>query len=253
METTVPGIYVAGDCAGVEEASIAMEQGRLVGVSIAESLGLVGKSYAGGKKLLIRSRLAELRGRPVFYESAADRGKEEMVFGKDGPQAGTVGLKSSFEKYPCSPERERFQRGPVAVIECKEEIPCDPCAHICSRGAIIVGRPITRLPQLDMEKCTGCGLCIPGCPGLAIFVVDKTYSSTEALVQLPYEFTPSPKAGEQVDCLDRQGTKVTDGKVVKITKSRHCDHTIVISVVFDKKYADEVRAISLRSKRHGSR
>lgn len=39
METTVPGIYVAGDIAGVEEASSAMVEGRLAGLNAAKSLG----------------------------------------------------------------------------------------------------------------------------------------------------------------------------------------------------------------------
>lgn len=38
MMTTVPDIYVAGDLAGVEEASTAMEEGRLAGLSIVKSL-----------------------------------------------------------------------------------------------------------------------------------------------------------------------------------------------------------------------
>jgi thioredoxin reductase/Fe-S-cluster-containing hydrogenase component 2 len=239
METTVPGIYVAGDCAGVEEASIAMEQGRLVGISIAESLGLIEKPEGEKKKTAIRRRLDELRGKPVFHESAADRGSDETA----------VTEKSQFSPTaPGYPTEERFQRGPVAVIECREEIPCDPCSYSCSRGAIVVGRPMTRLPQLDAEKCSGCGLCVPDCPGLAVFVVDKTYSPLEALVQLPYEFRPLPKVGEYVDCLDRQGQKVTEGKVLKVTNPRSFDRTPVVSVVFDKRYADKVRAISLRRK-----
>jgi thioredoxin reductase/Fe-S-cluster-containing hydrogenase component 2 len=243
METTVPGIYVAGDCAGVEEASIAMEQGRMAGISIAESLGLIEKSAGEKKKAMIRRRLDELRGRPVFYESAADQGGPQSPTGGDNP----------FRKLPGYPSEERIQGGPVAVIECSEEIPCDPCAYICSREAISVGRPMTKLPQLDSEKCTGCGLCIPGCPGLAIFIVDKTYSPLEALVQLPYEFKPLPKMGEQVDCLDRQGKKVTEGKVIKVTNPSRFDRTPVVSVVFDKRFADDVRAISLRRKGHGRR
>jgi len=39
MEATVPGIYVAGDIAGIEEASTAMEEGRLAGLAAAEALG----------------------------------------------------------------------------------------------------------------------------------------------------------------------------------------------------------------------
>jgi thioredoxin reductase/Fe-S-cluster-containing hydrogenase component 2 len=253
METTVSGIYVAGDCAGVEEASIAMEQGRLVGISIAESLGLIEKPEAEKKKLEIRRRLDELRGRPVFFESPADQGKVDpprMEIDEPPYKAGKAGPLMRGGGYPAE---ERFQRRPLAVIECREEIPCDPCAYVCSRGAISVGRPMTRLPRLDVEKCTGCGLCIPACPGLAIFVVDKTYSSQDALVQLPYEFRPLPKVGEQVDCLDRQGHKVAEGKVLKVSNPHGFDRTTVVSVSFDKKFADEVRAISLRRKKDGRR
>lgn len=39
METSVDGIYVAGDTAGVEEASTAMDEGRLAGAAAAEALG----------------------------------------------------------------------------------------------------------------------------------------------------------------------------------------------------------------------
>ena len=39
METTVKGLYVAGDVSGIEEASTAMEEGRLAGISAAWSLG----------------------------------------------------------------------------------------------------------------------------------------------------------------------------------------------------------------------
>ena len=39
MESTVPGIYVAGDTTGLEEASNAIEEGTLCGIAAAESLG----------------------------------------------------------------------------------------------------------------------------------------------------------------------------------------------------------------------
>lgn len=39
METSIKGIYAAGDAAGVEEASSAMVEGRLAGLCAAESLG----------------------------------------------------------------------------------------------------------------------------------------------------------------------------------------------------------------------
>ena len=41
MQTSIPSIYIAGDISGVEEASTAMEEGRMAGLSAAFSLGYV--------------------------------------------------------------------------------------------------------------------------------------------------------------------------------------------------------------------
>ena len=39
LETTISGIYCAGDVSGIEEASSAMVEGRLAGINAAASLG----------------------------------------------------------------------------------------------------------------------------------------------------------------------------------------------------------------------
>lgn len=64
METSISGIYIAGDLAGVEEASTAMEEGRLAGVDIAYSLGMLTKEEAEQKHEMIRKRLEALRFGP---------------------------------------------------------------------------------------------------------------------------------------------------------------------------------------------
>jgi len=64
METSVSGVYVAGDIAGVEEASTAMEEGRLAGVSAAESLGHLTPEQAEKLRAEIRLRLKNLRCGP---------------------------------------------------------------------------------------------------------------------------------------------------------------------------------------------
>ena len=64
METSVPGIYVAGDTAGVEEASTAMDEGRLAAAAAAEALGHLTKEQAEEKKAEIRERLDSLRQGP---------------------------------------------------------------------------------------------------------------------------------------------------------------------------------------------
>ncbi|MFZ5943564.1 MAG: NAD(P)/FAD-dependent oxidoreductase [Bacillota bacterium] len=64
MESNVPGIYVAGDIAGVEEASTAMEEGRLAGVSAAASLNYLTQDDAAQKCNEIWERLNALRSGP---------------------------------------------------------------------------------------------------------------------------------------------------------------------------------------------
>jgi thioredoxin reductase len=63
METTVPGIYVAGDIAGVEEASTAMEEGRVAGLAAAEALGYVSEEI-GQREAAARHALDQLRAGP---------------------------------------------------------------------------------------------------------------------------------------------------------------------------------------------
>lgn len=141
------------------------------------------------------------------------------------------------------PSDERYAKGPVAVIECVQEIPCNPCEAACRFGAIGVGTPITNLPVLDEGKCTGCGACIAHCSGLAIFVVDKTYSETEATVGFPHEYLPLPKKGDVVDAVNRGGQIVCKATVVRIVDNAKNDCTPVVTIAVPKEYADEVRGM----------
>ena len=67
METTKEGIYVAGDSSGVEEASSAIEEGKLAGIAAAEALGinadgvLIGSTGVIGKQLPIDRIVAGVR------------------------------------------------------------------------------------------------------------------------------------------------------------------------------------------------
>lgn len=64
LETSIKGIYVAGDTAGIEEASSAMVEGRLAGLCAAKSLGYEGRDFEGEKKDCIE-QLNSLRSGPV--------------------------------------------------------------------------------------------------------------------------------------------------------------------------------------------
>ena len=163
-----------------------------------------------------------------------------MTLEKDG-----VLSPDELAKLPGMPSKERLEQGAVAVIECAQEIPCNPCEEACPKGAIRVGEPITNLPVLASDKCTGCGLCIPVCPGLAIFVVDMTYSDREATLQLPYEFLPLPEKGEMVTALDREGRAVCSARVVNVRNPKKFDHTPVITIAVPKDQAMNVRNIAV--------
>lgn len=65
METTAKGVYVAGDVAGIEEASTAMAAGRLAGLSAAYSLGKVAADEYSRKRAAISAELEGLRSGPA--------------------------------------------------------------------------------------------------------------------------------------------------------------------------------------------
>ena len=61
MQTSLTGIYVTGDLTGIEEASTAMEEGRLAGLAAAEALGYLAPEEGKQKKAQVRELLATLR------------------------------------------------------------------------------------------------------------------------------------------------------------------------------------------------
>jgi ferredoxin len=147
---------------------------------------------------------------------------------------------------PGMPSAARLAQGPVVVIECAQEIPCNPCVDACNKGAILIPGSITNLPELEAELCSGCALCVAVCPGQAIFVVDATFSETEGTVQLPYEYLPLPKVGAVVDGLDRAGEAVCPAKVKRVINSRKNDRTPVITLIVPKEQVMEVRSLRVR-------
>lgn len=144
------------------------------------------------------------------------------------------------------PNKQRLSKGPVAVIECFQKIPCDPCAAACPFGAIKPFDDINDLPEIDFDKCTGCAVCVSACPGLAIFVIDESYSSDKALVKLPYEMIPIPKKGDEVDGLDRSGNIRCSCIVEKVIKTKN--KTNIVSVIVPKSLSMEIRNIRVRDK-----
>jgi len=134
------------------------------------------------------------------------------------------------------PSEKHLKRG-VAIIECVQEIPCNPCVDVCPFGAISM-EDLNALPKIDYDKCVGCGRCVSVCPGLAIFLVK--IEGENGFVTLPYEMLPIPKVGEVVKVLDREGKVVGKGEIVKV---RVENKTGIITVKVDRNLIMEVRNI----------
>ncbi|MEO0080233.1 MAG: NAD(P)/FAD-dependent oxidoreductase [candidate division WOR-3 bacterium] len=76
MQTSIPGIYVAGDVSGIEEASTAMLEGRIAGAAAAQAL-LGPNPDAAGIIAEAKAELAAIRQGP-FGEKAA-KGKKLLA------------------------------------------------------------------------------------------------------------------------------------------------------------------------------
>ena len=144
------------------------------------------------------------------------------------------------------PDKKRLAKGPVVIIECFQKIPCDPCAASCKFGAIQPFKDINDLPQVDFDKCTGCGICISSCPGLAIFVIDMNYSDGKSLIKLPYEMLPLPEKGKDIYALDRAGDILGKARVVSVLKTKN--KTNIISLEVPKSMVMKVRSIKVEDK-----
>lgn len=76
MESSRPGVYVAGDLAGIEEASTALDEGRMAGLGAAYRLSRLSRGEYEAKGQAIQARLDSLRQGP--FGEKRRRAKEEV-------------------------------------------------------------------------------------------------------------------------------------------------------------------------------
>jgi Fe-S-cluster-containing hydrogenase component 2 len=116
-----------------------------------------------------------------------------------------------------------------AVIECYQEIPCNPCEFYCPFDAIEIGQNINNLPLLIESKCVGCGICVGVCPGLAIMLVKEENESL--LFTIPYELALPDN--DVCKIVNRTGEVIGDGVITKVVKT---ELRTLVTVQCDKQY-----------------
>ncbi|PKK91881.1 MAG: (2Fe-2S)-binding protein [Candidatus Wallbacteria bacterium HGW-Wallbacteria-1] len=240
MRSTRNSIFVAGDLAGVEEASAAMVEGHLAGLTAAADIG---RSPADINDRIRNweHQLGLLREGPKGEKTRAGILKMSILSGSDQP----VFHLPATDKPSHIFDENLYSRmkGPRAVVECYEQIPCNPCVRACPVGALNFpeGDSIVQTPVVHVEKCTGCLKCLYRCPGLAMFAVDYSLPGTEGLLYIPWEMTPLPNAGEAVELLNRQGAREGRGTVERIIRGKAMDRTTIVVLKMDRGLLSSVR------------
>ena len=141
------------------------------------------------------------------------------------------------------PSQDRLEQGMVAIIECVQNIPCNPCQEACPRHAILPFPVMTDNPMMDHSLCNGCGLCIGSCPGLAIYVLHLNYTDSTSLIKVPYEMLPAPELDQMVELYSRSGQNIGSGKVVKVQTLKHNPKTRIVWVEIPKELYKSARSI----------
>lgn len=227
--TSVPGIFAAGDVAGIEEASSAMIEGRIAGAAIAHYLGYLDADGLKQKEQSLDDALESLR-QGMF----APKNRGKLVTKTE--EGIDVSINLLEKGYVAENEIQRYRGvthtvGIHPVMECTQNIPCNPCQDACAKGCISIGENITSLPVVKNDvKCIGCGMCVASCSGQAIFLVDEDTGDGYGTVTLPYEFLPLPEAGEKGIALGRDGKMVCEAEVVNVRSAKAFDHTNLLTI-----------------------
>jgi len=239
-ETSVPGIFSAGDVSGIEEASSAMIEGRMSGAVAAEYLGYITKEEKEEILAKLEASLGSLR-EGMF--APKNRGKDI----KETEEGIPISTNLLHKGYVLDSEIERFpgvthKKGIHPVIECTQNIPCNPCQDACTRHCIKIGSHITALPAVDeTADCINCGMCVASCPGQAIFLVNEDAGDGKAEITLPYEFLPLPETGMKGTALGRDGQPLCEAEVTRVRSSKAFDGTNLLTISVPAEFAMRAR------------
>jgi len=203
-------VVKTGDSKEIAEASSAMFGGRIAGLEMAQILG---------KDVVIDESYHE---------------KAEILKSHPG----------KIYELPIVELKEKFQ----PIISCDQEIPCNPCTSVCPVRAIELEDNLGSIMDIPVytKDCTGCGLCVAICPGLAI-VLAKKIDDNFAEVIIPYEYIPTFEVGENITLADAPGKFIGEGEVTKIRfLKKYKTHLITVKV--DLAIGNKVAGIEVQPK-----
>lgn len=238
--TSLPGIFVAGDVSGIEEASSAMIEGRMAGVAASEYLGYIEKEERDAELKMLDRALDGLR-QGMF--APKNRGRqiteteEGILISENLLRYGFV-ADDEIENYPGVTHKV----GIHPVMECTQNIPCNPCQDACPKGCISIGDNIVSLPAVvENVECINCGMCVASCSGQAIFLVNEDCGDGMAEVTIPYEFLPLPEMGARGIALGRNGREVCEAEIVSVKSIKAYDKTSLLTMKVPKSCAMKAR------------
>lgn len=242
-ETSVPGIYIAGDASGIEEASSAMLKGRIAGARAAFKSG-----YLTQEDFLVRySSLSESLSKLRKGMFSKGRKGTPQIKTDEGFLLSSSLLKNGYlddndlTQFPYCGDDDNIS-GFHPVIECTQNIPCDPCQTVCPKKCIAVGDRISDIPKVDLSViCIGCGRCVSICSGQAIFLINHSFAEGYGAVSLPYEFLPLPAPGDSGFGVSRSGKNLCTAEVVSVNNPKAFDHTPVLTIKVPKGMENHVR------------
>ena len=205
-------VFAAGDAQEIAEASSAMFNGKIAGLTIAKECGkdeveaITSEWYA--KAEVLKSHPGEIKD-----------------YQKDLPETGV---------FP--------------VIHCIQEIPCNPCTTVCPTNSIHTeDGGLMSLPVYS-GNCIGCYKCVLICPGLAITLVDYRKDKENPLVTMPYEVFNIPKTeGEEIELMDIEGNSL-GFYIIKSVIDVKKRHTQLIKVQVPKAIARKIASFRIQAK-----
>ena len=214
--------------------------GKISGTAISEYLGYISKEESESRIKELKAQLETLRQgmfAPKNRGKLVEKTDEGIDVSMNLLEKGFV-AEDEITRYPGVTK----QVGIHPVIECTQNIPCNPCQDACKMGCIKIGENITSLPVVDTEhKCVGCGMCVASCSGQAIFLVDEEVEPGYGEVTMPYEFLPLPEVGDKGVGLGRDGSEVCEAVVTNVRTSNAFDHTNLLTVKVPGEYVMKVR------------